>query len=270
MANELPQGSVEFVAAEYTSLNSLEIRQFTHRHFSVPVDDVESFTLDVTDLPEYITMLDIGPGTGSFLRRLAALRRRAALFAVDLSATAALAANGVSGAEAVQGDACALPFGESTFDAVFARHMLYHVADLPTALREAHRVTKPGGQFVVVVNIPTQIPRVNALLEETVRRFGAVPSSPTPVNSEGVRPELEKLFCDIHIHPFLGSLRFDRPEPLARFAVSLLTFFGVTQQSSIHDAVAAEIAARVAAWFDDQHGPWVDDKGYVVFVARKG
>lgn len=45
----------------------------------------------------------------------------------------------------VQGDAMALPFGSGEFDAATMGYGLRNVTDRPAALRELHRVLKPGG-----------------------------------------------------------------------------------------------------------------------------
>lgn len=49
----------------------------------------------------------------------------------------------------VAGDATALPFADSSFDAVTISFGLRNVADTERALREMLRVTKPGGRLVV-------------------------------------------------------------------------------------------------------------------------
>jgi demethylmenaquinone methyltransferase/2-methoxy-6-polyprenyl-1,4-benzoquinol methylase len=47
------------------------------------------------------------------------------------------------------GDATRLPFKDDTFDAVTISFGLRNVQDFDTALREMHRVTRPGGRVVI-------------------------------------------------------------------------------------------------------------------------
>src|SRR5438128_1897349 len=48
-----------------------------------------------------------------------------------------------------QGSITALPFPDGTFDLVWSRDMLVHIADLRGALAECRRVLRPGGAMVV-------------------------------------------------------------------------------------------------------------------------
>jgi demethylphylloquinol methyltransferase len=49
----------------------------------------------------------------------------------------------------VQGDALDLPFEAGEFDAATMGYGLRNVADIPRALRELHRVLRPGSCLVV-------------------------------------------------------------------------------------------------------------------------
>jgi SAM-dependent methyltransferase len=52
---------------------------------------------------------------------------------------------------AVHADITALPFREETFDLVLCSHVLEHVPDDRAAMRELHRVVRPGGTVVIQV-----------------------------------------------------------------------------------------------------------------------
>jgi SAM-dependent methyltransferase len=47
----------------------------------------------------------------------------------------------------VRGDACALPFAAASFDACLSQEALMHIEDTLGALRECHRVLRPGGRL---------------------------------------------------------------------------------------------------------------------------
>lgn len=49
----------------------------------------------------------------------------------------------------VRGDALALPYADDSFDAVTISYGLRNVEDTAAAIREMHRVTRPGGRMVI-------------------------------------------------------------------------------------------------------------------------
>lgn len=75
----------------------------------------------------------------------------------------------------VAGDALTLPFADATFDAVTISFGLRNVADVPQALIEMERVTKPGGRLVVCeFSHPTFTPFRTLYLEYLMKALPAV------------------------------------------------------------------------------------------------
>ena len=96
--------------------------------------------------------LDVGTGTGDFLPLLQHALPGALVVGVDFSLPMMLA--GLSKVEElgghgayIGGDALKLPFADESFDAVTTGFAMRNVADLPAALQEIWRVTRPGGRF---------------------------------------------------------------------------------------------------------------------------
>ncbi len=50
-----------------------------------------------------------------------------------------------------QADAENLPFPDASFDVVYSNGVLHHVPDMKKAFREARRVLKPGGEFIILL-----------------------------------------------------------------------------------------------------------------------
>ncbi|WP_433310156.1 class I SAM-dependent methyltransferase [Micromonospora sp. CA-269861] len=98
-------------------------------------------------------VLDIGGGTGEYARALVAAGYQVRL--VDLVPHhVTQAANGHPPVEARVADARALPDADDDYDAVLLLGPLYHLVHRPDrlqALREAIRVTRPGGLVVAAV-----------------------------------------------------------------------------------------------------------------------
>jgi SAM-dependent methyltransferase len=98
-------------------------------------------------LNERMRVLDVGAGPATITRDLAA--RVAHVTALENTAEAVGVAReglaGVTNADVTLGDVHALPFADDTFCVVHAHQVLQHVADPVLALREMHRVCKPGG-----------------------------------------------------------------------------------------------------------------------------
>jgi SAM-dependent methyltransferase len=53
-------------------------------------------------------------------------------------------------AECVVGEATSLDFADGTFDAAVSTQVYEYVADMPKAMRELHRILKPGGRALIL------------------------------------------------------------------------------------------------------------------------
>jgi demethylmenaquinone methyltransferase/2-methoxy-6-polyprenyl-1,4-benzoquinol methylase len=79
------------------------------------------------------------------------------------------------GLDFAAGDATKLPFRDGVFDAVTISFGLRNVEDTTAALRELHRVTKPGGRLLVCeFSHPTFAPFRTVYLEYLMRALPAI------------------------------------------------------------------------------------------------
>jgi demethylmenaquinone methyltransferase/2-methoxy-6-polyprenyl-1,4-benzoquinol methylase len=79
------------------------------------------------------------------------------------------------GLDFAAGDATRLPFRDGVFDAVTISFGLRNVVDTTAALREMHRVTKPGGRLLVCeFSHPTFAPLRTVYLEYLMRALPAI------------------------------------------------------------------------------------------------
>lgn len=96
-------------------------------------------------------ILDVGCGTGAILQRLGNPERNVGIDLGD-EAVSFCRRRGLTNVQ--KGDVCALPFEDASFDALICSSVLYHqwVRDVAGAVREMHRVLRPGG--LLLINVP--------------------------------------------------------------------------------------------------------------------
>jgi SAM-dependent methyltransferase len=122
---------------------------------------------DRLDLHGGETVLDLGTGFGRHAFETA--RRGAHVVAVDLAPDEVAATRATFDAMAdggelpagvrtlvLRADALRLPFDDGTFDRIISSEVLEHICDDHGALRELHRVLRPGGRLAVTV--PAELP----------------------------------------------------------------------------------------------------------------
>ncbi|HXM05083.1 MAG TPA: class I SAM-dependent methyltransferase [Chthoniobacterales bacterium] len=107
--------------------------------------------LDIAKLDVGSQVLDIGCGTGRWLRRYEGLGYRPT--GIDLTAgMLSLARKNRTRSPLVGGESCRLPFKDASFDAVSDITVIQHQlpASQPRSIAEMLRVLKPGGRLILI------------------------------------------------------------------------------------------------------------------------
>jgi len=109
-------------------------------------------TLRAACLGRGARVVDVGAGTGDLARAAAReVGKDGVVAALDLNAPMLRVGQNklqpFPHALTIRGNAQALPFADGHFDAALTGFCLRNVSDLDAALREIHRVLRPGGRF---------------------------------------------------------------------------------------------------------------------------
>ena len=122
---------------------------FITRTFSYGMDGRwKKMGVERASLPPNPLVLDLASGTGDFSFLVRERYPGARSIAVDLTERMLQLARARGLREAVCGDAGLLPFPDAAFDCVFIGYGLRNFPNLPLAVREIGRVTRPGGLLV--------------------------------------------------------------------------------------------------------------------------
>ncbi len=142
----------------------------------------EEEALRALGFPEEGRVLDVGCGPGAVAARIG--RARPALTLIGVDRDTALLGKARAILEVAAGSADSLPFPSNHFDAVYARLVVRHLERPEAALREMHRVVRPGGRVIVIDSddgalmldpCPDAFAHALAARELTFQRRGADP-----------------------------------------------------------------------------------------------
>lgn len=211
----------EQVREQYATDANLRARIELHDRFSTSTLSYPRWVFDGYDFGDDADVLEVGCGNGMIWREnLDRIPPGWWLTLTDLSPGMVETARGVLGDRAtyVATDVQELPFGEASFDAVIANHMLFHVEDRPRALGEIARVLRPGGQFRATTIGLEHLRRLRELVPP--REGGQWEKTRERFTVEQVSKELAPFFVDVELEPYEDSLEVTELEPLLDFVRS--------------------------------------------------
>lgn len=237
------------------------------KHTATPsaAQDFPSWVLDRLSLENVRTALDAGCGWGRFsvplLRRLPPDSCR--LVCTDLyhgmvtRAREVLLSEGFT-ASYVVSDIAGLPFDGGRFDLVMANHVLYHVADVPQAVRELARVLTRGGRLVATTNSDA----VRVPLLETHRTVldelgvAGPPEEPSSFHLENAPDILTDVFTNVDVHVYRNTIHYDSVESLLTVYLNTGRYRMIMADPEIpqdvRDRVAPTFATRVQEMLTEQ------------------
>jgi len=251
---------------QYKNAGNLSARAYIHTHYSTNKYGWMKWMFEQIDLPAEARLLELGCGPGWLWADNAA--RIPAGWNITLSD---FSAGMVEEAERNLAkadhkftfkviDIQHIPFEDETFDGVIANHMLYHVPDRALAIREVHRILKPGGTFFAATNGHNHLNELHDLVD----RFLETPMDyklSRAFELENGAAQLGQVFPQVKMRRYEDSLVVTDVEPLVQYILSTTNKAEFSDRS---DHLRVMLTQEIA-----QHGAIRIRKDAGVFIAAK-
>lgn len=244
--------------------------QFTHPQFII-----EDEVINISNLKDNQSLLDVGCGTGKLLLKVTSLRPDSNLFGIDISAGVFKNVR----TEAVKkrlpihfqvADAQQMPFANASFNRVFAMHMLYHLQDIDQALSQIKRVLKFDGMAIITANSMHNRKKLNILKAQAAKIMGRETFTDPNMrfNLEYGSEMVKKHFPSVRIKLFESMLRLNNPQPYLDYFDSLRLFW----QPIPSDYEWSQVLASTKKYVETQiksKGEFTDQLGFGIIIASK-
>lgn len=265
------------VHQQYKTTDLLRIRAETHRRYSEAPLDLDAACAEALGLAGDEALLDVGCGPGVFLRHLRGLGHRGRLAGLDQSTAMIAEAERVARDAGIAIDwfaglAGELPFADGEFAMLSARHMLYHVPDIPAALREFARVVGPGGVVLAATNGERNMPGLRGLEDEIAQRFGLEegPESTATFNTGNAPDQLRDAFAVVEETILPGALVFTEPGPIVDYAMTQSVPQQAADDPELFERIRSWVTAQATTRLEALGGTWRDPKSVGLYRCVAG
>jgi SAM-dependent methyltransferase len=237
--------------------------------YQSPYFDIVGWVLELARLAPGLRVLDAGCGNGEYLSRLRDYQVRTV--GCDLSMGMLRAA---SHPALLNADVAALPLRDGAFDVVLAIHMLYHVPDRESAVRELRRVLAAGGICIAVTNGGQHTRSLRTLVERAVR--DGTPETPGwrmrpatwAFTAENAPAQLGAAFDSVTcVRPASNASVVIRDAAVAAGYIASLADHHQSEVARPWDDVVESVRQQVQAVIDE-HGAFVTSGDLVAFICQ--
>jgi len=209
---------------QYADGTSLAARASLYR-WQAPSHDLVAEVLAqlrATDGPA----VDVGCGRGQYLRAL----RSAGFVSTGVDLSPGMACD-------VVGDATRLPFPDASFGAALALHMLYHLPDPASGVRELARVVRRDGVVVILTNGLDHLAPYRELVSEAAGVDEGVvwPASTFALEH---RELVESVLGPVELIELRAVVTLDSVEPLVSYAESSRHFYETQTERAWPEVIA--------------------------------
>lgn len=150
------------------------------------------------------------------------------------------------------GDDYNLPFNDKKFDVVIANHVLHLVDDLDTALKELHRVLKPGGSLYTSTKSSRNFEMIDGVLEYIGK--DARMNDITQFDLEIASERLNRHFDSVDEYEYTELIQVDNVDALMWFIESKVSFNSKVRQK-LRQFLENRIESQSSEYVDEVRSP---------------
>jgi ubiquinone/menaquinone biosynthesis C-methylase UbiE len=212
---------------QYKTSENLEARIRLHRQFGTNPYSWFRWVYEQLEPQPGDLLLEVGCGSGALWQEnLDRLPQKVELVLGDLSAGMARKArrNLGNGIHYAVFDVQNLPLTGQIFDRIVANHMLYHVPDIPGAVRELKRLLKPGGRLCTATNGLKHMFDLYELIQDFNPNYQLPTLEARRYALENAAALLEAEFDEVDVRVYQDNLKVTKIQPLVDYILSMFMF----------------------------------------------